>query len=346
MMKFDYRKICQDLLKNLSQRTSNIIEGRFGLKTGKKETLEAIGQGYGLTRERVRQIIEEGFLKIRPKIKEHQKISQYFNGTLKSFGDLKKEDVFLNFLGGQTLQNQVFFLLTLNKNFERISEDKDFFAFWTKRKESIDLAKKVVDSTLNRLESEKKTFPLEKIYEVQKVDLERILGKKINKNIFSSYLELSKKIQKNPENQFGLRNWLEINPRGIKDKAYLVLKKEGRPLHFSQVAVYIDKLPFSPQRKAQLATVHNELIRDQRFVLVGRGLYALREWGYEPGVVKDIIFKTLKEANRPLSKKEIIDRVLKQRVVKENTILLNLQDRNKFLRDSEGRYKISAVQEA
>lgn len=345
-MNFNYQKICQDLLKDLSQRTNNIIERRFGLKTGKKETLEAIGQGYGLTRERIRQIIEEGFLKIRPKIKEHQKISQYFNRALKSFGDLKKEDAFLNFLGGQTLQNQVFFLLTLNKNLERISEDKDFFAFWTRRKESIDLAKKVVDSTLNRLEGEKKTFPLEKIYEVQKVDLGRILGKKINKNIFSSYLELSKKIQKNPENQFGLRNWLEINPRGIKDKAYLVLKKEGRPLHFSQVAVYIDKLPFSPQKKAQLATVHNELIRDQRFVLVGRGLYALREWGYEPGVVKDIIFKTLKEANRPLSKKEIIDRVLKQRVVKENTILLNLQDRNKFLRDSEGRYKISAVQEA
>ena len=61
---FNYQKICENLLKDLPQRTSDVIEKRFGLKTGKEQTLEAIGQGYGITRERVRQIGEEGFSKI------------------------------------------------------------------------------------------------------------------------------------------------------------------------------------------------------------------------------------------------------------------------------------------
>ena len=331
---FNYQKICENLLKDLPQRTSDVIEKRFGLKTGKEETLEAIGQGYGITRERVRQIGEEGFSKICPKIKEYKKVSQYFNNTLKSFGDLKKEETLLSFLGRENSQRQVSLLLTLDKDFVRVPEDKDFYSFWTRKREFVALAKKVVDSTLNKFQVEKKPFLLKKLYELQKANIEKILGKKITKNTFSSYVEISKKIQKNPDNEFGLKNWLEINPRGIKDKAYLVLRKEGKPLHFAQITGYIEKLPFSFARKPHLATVHNELIKDSRF------LYALREWGYEPGLVKDVIFKVLKEAKGSLSKGQILEKVSKQRLVKENTILLNLQDRNKFLRDSEGRYKI------
>jgi hypothetical protein len=66
----------------------------------------------------------------------------------------------------------------------------------------------------------------------------------------------------------------------------------------------------------------------------------LREWGYEPGQVKDVIIKILKE-NGPLTKKEILERVLKQRLVKENTILLNLNNKKYFLKDSQGKYKIN-----
>jgi DNA-directed RNA polymerase delta subunit len=120
----------------------------------------------------------------------------------------------------------------------------------------------------------------------------------------------------------------------------LVLKKEEKPLHFAQVANLIEKLPFPSQKGVHVATVHNELIKDPRFVLVGRGLYALTEWGYTPGVVKDIILKTLKESKKSLSKKEVLGKVLEQRFVKENTVALNLQDRNYFVRDAQGRYKI------
>ena len=345
-MKFEYNKICKNLLKGLPQRTSSIIERRFGLKTGQRETLEAIGENYGITRERVRQIIREGFSKISSRTKEYQKIFKYFGDTIKSFGDVNKEDSLLSALGGEKARNQVFFLLNLDKEFKRFSEDDDFHPFWAKKDESADAAKKIVAVALNKFESEKKPLTIDEVYESHKDEIEKTLNKKINKDILCSYLEISKKIQKNPEGQFGLKNWLEINPRGIKDKAYLVLKKQGKPLHFTQIAENITRLPFSAKKKAHLATVHNELIKDPRFVLVGRGLYALKDWGYEPGVVKDVIYKVIKDAARAISKEEILEKVSKQRFVKANTILLNLQDKSCFLRDEEGKYRINSVKEA
>ena len=336
---FSYQKICENLLKNLPQRTKDVIKRRFGLGRGTPETLESIGKDYGITRERVRQIEKDGFLKIRTSLKKYQKVFQYFNDILKEHGDLKKEATLLTIAGGERYQREVFFLLSLYQDLKRISEDENFYTFWTKNLKAPELAKKVISLVIKRLQAERRPLLLEELLKAQRTEVEKVLGRKINKKIFYSFVEISRKIQKNPEDKWGLKEWVEINPRGIKDKAYLVFKREGKPLHFTEVAKKIGELPFSSQ-KAHVATVHNELIKDQRFVLVGRGLYALREWGYEPGLVKDIILKILKKVKKPLSKEEILKEVLKQRLVKENTVLLNLQDRNIFLKDEKGRYKI------
>jgi hypothetical protein len=82
------------------------------------------------------------------------------------------------------------------------------------------------------------------------------------------------------------------------------------------------------------------LIKDARFVLVGRGLYALSEWGYTAGVVKEVL-KEILEAEGPLSREEIIDKVRKERYVKDNTILVNLQDGNLFKKLANGTYTIA-----
>jgi Sigma-70, region 4 len=323
----DYKKICENYLKDLPQRTADVVERRFGLKSGERETLEAIGLSYGITRERVRQIEREGFEKIRPEIRKNQEIFSNFKKTIESFGGLKKESELLDILGQGKYQNQIFFLLTNGEGFDRAAEDDNFYAFWTTDKKSFSEAKKVINSTISEFKKNKKTISLDELANG-------------NKEVFASYIGISKEIQKNPEGKYGLRNWLEINPRGIKDKAYLVLKKKEEPLHFTQIASLIGELPFSANRKVHTATVHNELIKDDRFILVGRGLYALKEWGYETGVVKDIILKSLKQAKRPLTKDEIVSKVLEQRFVKENTVLLNLQNKQYFVRDEKGRYNI------
>lgn len=342
MEKFNYQKICSDLIKDLSPRTADVIERRFGLRTEKRETLESIGESYGRTRERIRQIEEEGLSKIRKKIKDEQDVSQYFGQTLESFGGIKREDIFFNYLeqGKKDFQNKIRFLLVLANEFKNFPEDDNFYSFWSKEKKTAITAKKIAKGILQGLKKENRPLALDELFKIQEKDVSKIWGKGFNKNIFLSCLEISKNIGKNPEELYGLKNWLEINPKGMKNKAYLVFKKEKRPLHFTEVVKLIEKLPFPSEKQPNLATVHNELIRDSRFVLVGRGLYALKEWGYEPGFVKDIIYKTLKESKRPLTKQEILEKVSKQRFVKENTIFLNLQDGNYFTRDKEGRYTI------
>jgi len=151
------------------------------------------------------------------------------------------------------------------------------------------------------------------------------------------WLNLSKTIAKNPLGEWGLHTSPNIRAKGMRDYAFLVLRKHGSPIHFREVARSIEEL-FG--RKAHVATTHNELIKDPRFILVGRGLYALAEWGYMSGVVKDVIRKVLEKIG-PLAKEEIVSRVLKERYVKENTILVNLQNPKFFKKERDGRYSIA-----
>jgi hypothetical protein len=90
------------------------------------------------------------------------------------------------------------------------------------------------------------------------------------------------------------------------------------------------------EKKVHPQTVHNELIRDKRFVLVGRGTYALREWGYEEGTVKDVILNLLKKAGGFLSREKIYEQVLEKRKVKKATIAVNLADRKFFEKKADG----------
>ncbi|MFH1451183.1 MAG: sigma factor-like helix-turn-helix DNA-binding protein [bacterium] len=326
---FNYKNICQRLLKDLPDRAKQIIVRRFGLNGSEGETLEAIGKSYGITRERVRQIERDGFLKMKTKTADLNNLFDNFRAELEANGGLAKEEILLEEFGGNKGRNEVFFLLTLNGSLVRFGENKDFYSCWALGQDELEKAKKTVDYFVAELRKTKQPFFPGK-------EEQAVLPVKISSQALTSYLEASKIVQRGADGLFGLKEWPEINPRGVKDKAYLVLKKENTPLHFSEVAKRIGE-------NALPQTVHNELIRDPRFVLVGRGLYALRSWGYEPGVVKDVIARILKVAERPLAKKEIIEEVLKQRLVKENTIALNLSDKNHFIRTPEGKYTIREI---
>lgn len=153
-----------------------------------------------------------------------------------------------------------------------------------------------------------------------------------------SLLRASKKIEQNKFGHWGIHNSREIKPKTINDKIYLVLKNHKEPLHFATIADRINEIGFD-SKKANAATVHNELILDNKYVLVGRGLYGLKEWGYKKGTVADVIESILVEANEPISRDDIIDRVLEKRLVKKATIILALMNKDKFI-NQNGKYSL------
>lgn len=313
MAKFNYQIICyQKLFGDLPDRQKEVIVRRFGLR-GSRETLESIGRSLGITRERVRQIEKDGFQKIRGKGESVcRSIFQYFTDNLKKNGNLKREDLLLEQLGGNKFKNYIFFLLVLGKPFERVLEDEALHTLWTIDKNSLPKVQKVINNFVSELKKKKQPQARPPY-------------------VLPSYLEVSKIVLRGPNGLYGLNDWPEINPRGIKDKAYLVFKKEKRPLHFVKVASLV--------KGALPQTVHNELIKDSRFVLVGRGLYALGEWGYQPGIVREVIANILQKSRKPVPKEEVLEKVLKQRYVQPSTVLLNLQNKEYFVKN-QGKYTI------
>ncbi|MEA3453167.1 MAG: sigma factor-like helix-turn-helix DNA-binding protein [Patescibacteria group bacterium] len=331
-MMIDYPKICEDIFEELSSRKREVLEKRFGLITDTAFTLQAIGDDIGITRERVRQIENDAFTQLRATQKDKlEKAFQYFLDYFKEQGGLREESRLLEDLGRDKFKNHVLLLLNLGDNFSKFRETEDLYSFWTNESDSIKQAKSVIKNIVQ--EFKQNNSPLE-INEVG----ERIAFN-LKTPILVSYIDISKVIFQSPFGSYGLAQWPEINPRGLKDQAYLVLKREDKPLHFTEIAKLISKLP-SVSRNILPESVHNEVIRNDRFVLVGRGIYALKKWGYESGTVKEIIVSILKKAKKSLSKKEIIKKVLEQRQVKESTIALNLQDKKIFEKDKKGKYSL------
>lgn len=153
-----------------------------------------------------------------------------------------------------------------------------------------------------------------------------------------SILRAAKKIDQNKFGFWGIHNWREVKPKTINDKIYLVLKHNNEPMHFEQIAEKINEIGFD-NKKANAATVHNELILDDKYVLIGRGLYGLKEWGFKRGTVTDVIETILKEESKPLSRDEIIAKVLEKRFVKKATIILALMNKEKFSKEN-GKYNL------
>ena len=111
-------------------------------------------------------------------------------------------------------------------------------------------------------------------------------------------------------------------------------------MHFTEIADKINETKFD-DRKAYPPTVHNELILNSQYVLVGRGIYALKEWGYKPGVVAKVLLDIIKKNEGPMSRDGLVREVLNQRIVKKNTIHLALTDKTKFKRLSDGNYDLA-----
>ena len=327
------KNILYELIKVLNPRAREVIEKHFGLRSVLCQTLEAIGQNLGVTRERVRQIEALGLRQLANKnvLEPLKPVFETIEKHLTDYGGVRREDYFLReisqlvSLKEKNNENLIDFALALGQGrFVHFKETPKWRAAWALDNSVYNNAIGLGESLRKKLAEQNLPIPREEVLKTA-----TSLGGEMNDRALFSCIELCREIAQNPFGEWGFIGSPEVSPKGVKDKAYLIFKKEKKPLHFTQVAELINQAVFEG-RQAHPQTVHNELIKDPRFVLVGRGTYALADWGYEPGTVRDVLVSALKNTEGGLAREEIIKIVQAKRLVKENTILLNLQNKKVF----------------
>ncbi|HUD05575.1 MAG TPA: sigma factor-like helix-turn-helix DNA-binding protein [Candidatus Saccharimonadales bacterium] len=331
-------KYVSDVLNSIErEREREIVSRRFGLYD-RKETLEQIGELLGITRERVRQLEKSVVQKLKgagvTKLPHLTDIQKLFTDQLGKIGNVARvSDLAGKFTkdNSRVDQARVAFLAELSPELTVIDED-DFFYHSVSITQVLDekAIKQHVGEIIEAIKSIAEPTTIDAIVKKVKFD---------DKKTVEALASISKLLA-TLNGRWGLIKWPMVNPKNIRDKIYVILKENGKHMHFNEIAAAIKKSDFK-RKDVTTQAIHNELIKDKRFVLIGRGIYALSEWGYKKGTVSDIIAEVLKEAGKPLHRDEIVKKVLKNRFVKETTILLNLQGRPQFKRVAKATYDIA-----
>jgi DNA-directed RNA polymerase delta subunit len=337
--KLDIKKATKDILETIDRdREREIIARRFGLYD-RKETLEQIGELLGITRERVRQL--EKAILIRLKLAAEKDLP-HINAVEKEFikdlsemgraarvSDLAKK---AGESGDDRDRAHVAFLATLAPNLTVLDENDDYH-------QSVAIAEHHNEKQLKeRVTDVVKTIKTHGT-PVTIAELHSKLSGYEHPEHVRALASISKGLA-HLKDQWGLIKWPLVNPKNIRDKIYVILQENEKPMHFSEIAGKIKDSEFK-RKDVTTQAIHNELIKDSRFVLIGRGIYALKEWGYAKGTVSDIITKILKKSKEPMHRDDIVREVLKSRQVKETTILLNLQGKPQFKRVAKATYELA-----
>jgi Sigma-70, region 4/HB1, ASXL, restriction endonuclease HTH domain len=337
---FKPKQVTKRITSHLHDRARDVIMNRFGLNSdADRKTLEEIGKKYNITRERVRQV-EEAALNLIKKseaFRAEQAVFEELKQLVHALGSIVAEHELLPHISkDKATQNHINFYLVLGDSFKKHREDEHFHTRWSVDDEvagNVHDSLKKLYASLNDEDLVPETEMIKKFFDSMK----DVAEKYKNEEIAKRWLSMSKSISKNPLGEWGKTSSPNIRTRGVKDYAFLVMRRHGSPMHFKEVASAITK---TFGKKTHFATCHNELIKDPRFVLVGRGLYALAEWGYKTGIARDVIRDILKKEG-PLKKEDVVEKVMKERYFKKNTILVNLVNPKYFKKNKNGLYTLA-----
>ncbi len=329
-----------------TERAREIMKKRFGLAQKDPQTLEKIGRDYNITRERVRQIIADVLKKITAKNNDinFKKAEDKIAFTIGENDGIIEEQKLIAKLGAKEglEANAIIFFGMASGKIKITNEAGIIKKSWFLTREAIEKVKEVSWAIGQVFEKNKNLLTddelCEKIFSARPD-----LKSKYSKKEFLNFAGVIACIKKNAFEKWGLKSWEEVTPKGTRERVHLILKEKKKPLHFSEIAELIDKYGLG-KRQAHPQTVHNELIKDERFVLVGRGIYALSEWGYEKGTIKEVLENILKDSRKPLKREEILAKVLRKRKVKKATVMINLNNPKFFIKE-QNAYALKKIKQ-
>lgn len=328
-----------DILEVIEQkREQEIITRRFGL-FDRKETLEQIGELLGITRERVRQLEKAILIRLKMAAEENRipavgDVERLIIRDLSENGRIARvNDLADRLIGGTATPLQrahVGFIAELSASLMTITENDNYY-------QGVGIAQDGTEKEV-RAKVDEIVKAIKKHGEPISIEALHAQLNHENPAQVRALASLSKQLAHLRDN-WGLLKWPTVNPKNIRDKIYVILAENGKPMHFSDIAKSIKDSNFK-RKDVTTQAIHNELIKDKRFVLIGRGIYALDNWGFSRGTVAEIISDVMRKAGEPLHRDEIVKRVLKSRQVKETTVLLNLQSKPQFKRVAKATYAL------
>lgn len=338
----ELRTHVDQLLLLLNSKEKFVVQKRFSLDEKGYSTLEEVGKQFGITRERVRQIENNALQKLKRNVENSSLnlVNKYALQLITDAGGLMLEQTLLSKLiekDDSFEKAALELILSLDKRFERVHNTIHFRPYAKLKTLPFEVVQELASSSMKYLNQKKElTKVVNLLGELKNMGL-NTESHFMTKELLQSVISINKHF-KVVDDSVGLIEWRHINPKTIRDKVYFVLRQKGEPMHFVDIANSITGSGFN-KKNLNLQAIHNELIRHDDFVLIGRGIYALKEWGFSSGTVSDVICKILKSKGS-LSQDDIIQEVLKERKVKAITIILNLKNNKLFTRVGRTQYEL------
>ncbi len=325
----------KDIISLCTPEEQFVLTEKYGLISNKPTPMQQIWQKFNMSRERIRQILNKSLNKVRRLISHDKNLEN----IIKLAHQITKENWYiisekelintlLNKIEWNFSYNELLLILTSDYDLYYLHRNKRFDKIFFIEPLFEDLINDIHDTAYEILETEKTLFTQELIDK-----LKSLFINKFNRNLSIKEVLENDKVYQNIFNysrhiyQFDWKIWLEdnpiVNPKTIKLKIFYILDKEGKPLHYSEIFKRIKEV-FNLS-KIKETTVHNELVKNKEFINVGMWTYGLTKWWYKGTNTLETIKNILKKAWRPMKISEITKEVLKERNIREITVLMTLQ---------------------
>ncbi len=332
------KTIVEDLLKNLNEREKEVIKRRFGLENRERETLESIAKDFGITRERVRQIQNRALNKLIKIINENKKISDFVENSkafLEPLG-FREENRFYKVLIQEKIVfedeiNYLKFILTYHQKIYYHPEDNELRSFYSKERDIALFINHILKKiNIYFLENYDKVFEEKEIFDIINKELKAHFEEIKREDIYE-ILRILKFLYKDPFGKWGFVSNSLIVPQSLKNKLIAILETEKKPMHFSEIyeklkeisTIEEEFLHINWKKDYSVESIKNELIKHPDFVLVGRGIYALKKWGFLEGTSFDII-KSFILSKKEVELSELYEFIKNQRILKPTTLSIYL----------------------
>ena len=342
--------VMEIITKTFGERDWVIIQRRFGLNNTAILTLEELGEAYGLTRERIRQLEKRALLRLKRTLlfDDYTGINIHIHPRfLKRIHKLKiklEESEYRIFKGPELYQfintnirlndkgslREVFLLVTLmgmnsiKLNRKGLQEIWGFFSHENaKFIEEIILG---IDDCLNGETS----IALDELDLSVAINKKRPKRKKIKIDQLRRYLFLCDTVEETDSGVYrGKFEFLKYRYLNIER----ILSEIGQPTHFSEIVrVLNNRLAQHGEKTCTERNITNQMVDNENFLPVGRsGQWALSRWdNVETKNICELILHCFHSASRPLSIDEIYNEIKSKRPVSKASISLMLANNSEY----------------